>query len=254
MDGPRKMIHLSMSRCQVWDTLDLKLHQLAYPEDPYRNLIAANNWMARLKKQYGFQISSMQSIWFGRSEKVFGSDSEKNVLIDYTKHAILFAEAINCKNLVFGCPKNRSIPDGAKLEDSIPFFRQIGDYATAHNCVIAMEANPPIYNTNFINTTRQAFDLIKMVDSSGFLLNLDIGAMVENKESISILRGNEKYIHHVHISEPGLKPIEKRKMHTDLAEMLKDIDYKGFVSIEMSKQENIEALISIMNYVKKTFQ
>lgn len=54
---------------------------------------------------------SMQSIWYGRTEKLFGTEEERNLLLDYTKSAVDFAAAIGCKNLVFGCPKNRCIPE-----------------------------------------------------------------------------------------------------------------------------------------------
>ena len=45
-----------------------------------------------------------------------------------------------------------------------------------------MEANPAIYNTNYINTTQEALDLIREVGSDGFRLNLDVGTMLENGE------------------------------------------------------------------------
>ena len=225
-----------------------------FPENPYQNLNVAKEWSISIKNEYGFIISSMQSIWYGRSEKVFGTKEERSTLLEYTKKAIDFAEVIGCSNLVFGSPKNRSIPDGLTAEESIPFFRQIGDYAFAHNCVIAMEANPPIYNTNFLNTTKQALEFIKMVNSDGFLLNLDVGTMIENGEKVSVLDGNEQYIHHVHISEPRLKPIEKRKLHTQLAALLKEIGYDRYISIEVGKQDKIEALSLMMEYVKDVFQ
>lgn len=224
-----------------------------FPENPYEDLNAAKNWAMRIKKDYGFEIPSMQSIWYGRLEKIFGNEEEKTSLIDYTKRAIDFAEVIGCRNLVFGCPRNRSIPEGAKVEDAVPFFKALGDYASGHGCVVAMEANPPIYNTNFINTTEQALDLIKMVDSTGFLLNLDVGTMVENGESVSILESNERYLHHVHISEPGLKPIEKRKIHSELGEFLRATGYDRFISIEVGKQDSVDALAFMMEYVKEIY-
>lgn len=68
-----------------------------------------------------------------------------------------------------------------------------------------------------------------------------------------MIQGNEKYIHHVHISEPGLKPIEKRKLHLKLSNMLGDMHYNGFVSIEAAKQESIDEVVSMMKYVKEVF-
>ena len=116
-----------------------------------------------------------------------------------------------------------------------------------------MEANPPIYNTNYINDTLSAIDLIKKVDSKGFLLNLDFGTMIENHEEVSILKGNEQLINHVHISEPGLKLIEERKMHHDLAKLLIEFGYEKYISIEVGKQDNIHVLGEMMNYVKSIF-
>ena len=51
-----------------------------------------------------------------------------------------------------------------------------------------MEANPPIYHTNFINDTQSAIELIEIVNSKGFRLNLDVGTMIENQESVSTLQ------------------------------------------------------------------
>ena len=59
---------------------------------------------------------------------IFGSPEEAAALIDYTKEAILFAEAVGCPNLVFGSPKNRIIPEGKTRGDAVDFFRTIGDF------------------------------------------------------------------------------------------------------------------------------
>ena len=116
-----------------------------------------------------------------------------------------------------------------------------------------MEANPTIYNTNYVNTTKEALDLIKRVDSKGFLLNLDIGTMIQNEEDIDMLVGNVPVINHVHISEPGLKLMEKRELHQKLADILQKENYQNFVSIEVGKQEDIQALKDVMQYVAEVF-
>ncbi len=221
-----------------------------FPE-PYENLSQAKSWAERIKKEYGLSISSMQSIWYGRTEKLFGTEREREILLEYTKKAIDFASAIACTNLVFGCPKNRNLPEGADKNLAIPFFREIGDYATEHGAVVAFEPNPPIYHTNYMNDTSAAFKLIEEVNSPGFLLNLDVGTMIENGESTEILVGKGELIHHVHISEPGLIPIKRRKLHEELMELLKKENYGGFVSIEMGIQEDLKVIEDAMAYVKK---
>ena len=224
-----------------------------FPEQPYDKIDDARIWADKLKSENGFVVPSMQSIWYGRTEKLFGTDEERSALVDYTKKAIDFAETIGCKNLVFGCPRNRSIPDGADERITIKFFKEIGGYAAEHGIVIGMEANPPIYNTNYINDTVSALELIEEVESEGFKLNLDVGTMVENGEDVNVLKRREKYINHVHISEPGLKPIEERQLHRDLGALLKACNYNGFVSIEVGKQEKVENLENMMKYVEEIF-
>lgn len=224
-----------------------------FSHNPYEKLKEAEAWGKNLKKEYGFSISSMQSIWYGRQEKLFGSEEERKVLLDYTKEAVDFASVIGCKNLVFGCPKNRHLPDGTDPQIAVAFFRQLGDYAASKGTAIGIEANPPIYNTNYINDTITALQLIRQVDSKGFLLNLDVGTIIENKESVYELEGNVERINHVHISEPGLKPIERRALHGELFSLLRQEGYTGFISIEMGKVEELSVMEEKLEYIRSVF-
>ena len=223
-------------------------------EYPYSRIAEAKEWAGELKYKYGFVIPSMQSIWFGHDEKLFGSETERRVLLDYTKQAIDFAAAIGCKNLVFGCPRNRNYAKGAKKDVAVTFFQELGEYAVFRNTVIGMEANPPIYNTNYINDTISALNLIRQVNSKGFLLNLDVGTMIQNQEDVSELAGQVKYINHVHISEPGLKPIAERELHKELKKVLSAENYSGFISVEMGKTEDIAVIENTLLYVREIYK
>lgn len=224
-----------------------------FPENPYEKKVYAGIWSENLRKEYGFVLPSMQSIWYGRQEKIFGGLGERQSLIGYTKKAIDFASTINCKNLVFGCPRNRYFPEGANPEIGIKFFKEIGDFAADRGTVIGMEANPPIYNTNYINDTLSALKLIEEVESKGFLLNLDVGTMIQNQESAYELVGKVHLINHVHISEPGLNPIVEREVHMELKTVLESEGYQGFISIEMGKVDDISILDEKMQYVRSIF-
>lgn len=206
-----------------------------------------------IKDRYGLEISSMQSIWFGRTENMFASEQERNALIEYTRKAIVFADAAGCNNLVFGCPRNRNLPEGGNTALGEEFFKEIAEYAKSFGTVIGMEANPPIYNTNYINTTEQALELIEKIDSDGFRLNLDMGTMIANGEDVNILYGREQLINHVHISEPGLVMIEKRAIHEELARVLYETDYRGYVSLELKTQENIDEVKKAVTYLQEIF-
>ena len=104
------------------------------------------------------------------------------------------------------------------------FFREIGNYAIVHHTCIGLEANPPIYQTNYINTTQQALDMISEVGSPGLKLNLDVGTMIANEEDVSLLEGKAELVNHIHISEPFLKSIKKHVLHRELATFLRRQD------------------------------
>lgn len=223
-------------------------------KNPYDFIVEAKKWCEAIRKDYGFEIPSMQSLWFGRSERIFGTVGEREALVQYTQKAIEFAEALGCENLVFGCPHNRSIIDNGNKDIAIDFFKIIGNYAYRHHTVVAMEANPPIYGTNFINTTKDAINFVEVVNSKGFLLNLDAGTMIENGETIDVLKDKGHLINHVHISEPGLGIIKNRNLHQELCRYLAGIGYGRYISIEMKKGLSVREIGNCMNYIRGIFQ
>ena len=77
--------------------------------------------------------------------------------------------------------------------------------------------------------------------------------MIQNNENIEILVGNVNKINHVHISEPGLKPIEARDVHNRLKEILEKEGYSRYVSVEMGKVDDIEVVKNVMRYVRSVF-
>ncbi len=224
-----------------------------FPEAPYEKNDMAAAFATQVKEKYGLSIPSMQSIWFSRQENLFASKEERDILLQYTKKAIDFAASIGCENLVFGCPRNRAFAEGTDTKVAVPFFAELGDYAASKNTVLSMEANPPIYNTNYCNTTMEAVNLVKTVASKGFLLNLDLGTMIQNGEDIRVVETAYEWINHVHISEPGLNKIEKRSLHRELAHCLQENGYGRFVSLEIKTQENIQDVKDAMHYLNEIF-
>lgn len=224
-----------------------------WQEKPYDKLLEAKEFADKIHKQYSLNICSMQSIWFGRQEGIFRNASERHKLINYTKRAIDFACLLRCPNLVFGSPQNRMLLDKGQYPIAVDFFAELGEYAAQRNAKIAIEANPVIYHTNFINTTEEAFKLCKDINSKGVMVNLDCGTIIENGEQLSVMINNIAFISHVHISEPYLEKLEKRLLHAELYQVLREADYQGYVSIEMKKCGDLEPIKTAMAYVKEIF-
>lgn len=221
-------------------------------DNPYENLEQAQLYATMLKNRFNLAVSSMQSIWYGKSGNIFNKEEAKE-LAAYTKQAMDFANAMGIKNLVFGCPRNRTMPEGAKEEDVLEFFYDLGEYAKSKNTVLALEANPVIYNTNFMNTTTQAAEFCKKVGSDGVKLNVDFGTILYNKENPHVIKTYKNLVNHIHLSVPQLKYVEKIKEHSTLKKVLNKIDYDGYLSIEMGNVGDINKVKQAVMYLKENF-
>lgn len=240
-----------------------------FPIKPYDNLLSAKEFAKQVEQNYKLEVPSIQSIWYGREENMFESKESYRSLLEYSKQAILFAESMGCHNLVFGCPKARTIPVEMDKNEAYKiakaFFLEVGEFAKQHHSVWALEANPVIYNTNFMNTTCDAIEMVKMVNHEGCRLNLDLGTIIYNfqldcsqssEEEIEkldqikrVLRDAIPYANHIHISEPWLQPIKKRKLHDLLFEMCRQLEYKHYISIEMGNTGSVEDVKEAIRYI-----
>lgn len=223
-----------------------------FPSQPYDYISEARDWAAQLQENYGLSISSMQSIWYGRQEKMFGSSEERKVLVDYTKKVCEFAKAVGSHNLVFGNPRNRETQEIVNdYPVAIEFFHTIGDIALEHDTIIAIEPNPTIYNTHFINYTEQAVEMVERANSKGLKVNYDLGTVIENQEDISSIHRMDAYVNHIHISEPYLAPIDfgHKVYHKELVGYAKHHG-ETYLSIEMGNKVDVEKVKQIVVYLK----
>lgn len=224
-----------------------------FSEGAYLRIKEAREFSEAIKAAYGLGICSMQSIWFGRDERVFGTRKEAEALLDYSADAARFAAAAGCRNLVFGSPKNRVKGEGFSWERAVSFFADLGRIGLDAGVIFAVEPNPTIYGTDFLNATLEAADFVREVDSPAIRLNLDFGTVIENSEGIGELEGVLDIVSHVHVSEPNLAPIRTRGEHLDLARLLSVSGYDGYVSIEMRRAEGASAVLDAIDYVAEAF-
>lgn len=223
-----------------------------FPENPYEHNDDFAKFCNDTKEKYGLEVCSLQSIWRGRNENLFEAQGA-STLLDYTSSVCDFADAGNVANLVFGCPKNRIIPEDKNENDAMPFLSKCGQLAADANAVFALEANPKIYGTNFLNTTADVVNLLDKASSTvGLGLNFDIGAILENDEGLEVIESSLPYVSHVHISEPNLVPVQEHSIHSEIRKSLEAYEYKGFVSLEMGSAP-FETVEKSLEYIARTF-
>jgi sugar phosphate isomerase/epimerase len=230
----------------------LEIAPTKFCASPYDNLDIALQVKNSLTSEYGLSIVSMQSLLFNTvGLDLFGSIEKRQALSDYLKKAIIYAGTINCPVLVFGNPKNRIVKN--KFTDypiAIDFFQQLGSFAKLHNTCLCIEQNPIEYGANFVNSLKEANQLVNDVNSIGFKMIVDISTMLINKdqpEAALPVLGN---VRHIHISMPFLKPLNQEYLHHQLwldkfITLIKQSNYDKYVSIEMINAATEDVLQSL---------
>ncbi len=222
-------------------------------EEPYAHDDEAHAWAAQVRERYGLEVVSLQSIWRGRTETIFDAQGAE-ALLSYTACAARFARAVGATNLVFGCPANRSVPEGHAASEADAFLVRCAAACAAEGAVFAVEANPALYGTNYLNTTPQAFEVVRRLHADGLGLNIDLGTIIANDEPVEELEAMAPYIHHVHVSEPHLAPLDPahEPLWGALRSVLESIGYAGAVSLEMAASDVTTAKASI-EALQRTF-
>lgn len=206
----------------------------------------------------GFNIIALQSILYGRNDlKLFDTDTI-DLLKAYIKSSIDFSNKLNAGIIIFGSPKNRIIKDDFKDKDIYKsFFREIGDYCSERNIKFCIETNPKEYGTNFVTTFKEQINILSELNNKGLGLHIDLGSMLLNKESFSLLNPYLNKIDHIHLSQPYLKAITDKNIgeYKEIKEILKGSKYEGYVSIEMagSNLSNIRTVNEALQEVYRLF-
>ena len=227
-----------------------------------------DNKLKELKK-YNLKIISMQSLLYNSQNcELFTSVKKRENLFNHLKKIIKLAGKLKIPNLVFGSPKNRIIPSKLNTDKAnliaIKLFRKLGNYAYKNKTTISIESNPKIYGTNFLNNIYETYNFVQKVNHKSVKMILDTGEILINqnlKEISYIINLTKKFIHHVHISQPFLKPLNNTKMVNLVFKELQKINYNKYISIEMKNpgdnnikivKNSILRLIKIRkNYLKK---
>lgn len=140
--------------------------------------------------------------------------------------------------LVFGSPMQRRIPEGKTREQATEFavdtFRRaagaIGDLGVKL-CVEPL--SPP--EADFLNTADEAIALVRRIDHPCFRLHLDVKAMsTESSPAPELIRRHAQDMYHFHANDPNRRgPGFGDTNFVPIFRALKDINYQGWVSVEV---------------------
>jgi sugar phosphate isomerase/epimerase len=171
-----------------------------------------------------------------------------------------FCADVGGKIIVVGSPKQRDVMEGVSFEQAWHWaadtFRDSVKIAEPRGITICFEPLAPS-ETNFINTAADAIRFTKQFGSPAMKIILDVKAMCSESKPIPQIiresRGEFAYFHanDRNLKGPGFGDVDFRS----IAAALREVDYKGYVSVEVFKfDEGAEAIATrSIDYLKRTF-
>lgn len=214
----------------------------AHARDPFMPDAGILERALKETAEAGLELISMQSLLFGvEGAALFEGPEARDRLIRGMRRAIGLAGRLGIRNLVFGAPQQRNVPEGLAMEDAVSeaaeIFEGLAEEASAAGACIAVEFNPVAYGTNFLTEAEAAIDFVRLVGHPAVQLNFDLGAMYMNEafdQIETLVPSAMGQISHVHVSEPFLAPAPARIEDAALLlRLLREGGYENWVSIEM---------------------
>jgi len=156
----------------------------------------------------------------------------------YLCQLVHFTAEIGGKIMVFGSPKQRNIEKNQTYDEVKKNFIECLlkplEVAEKENIYICLE---PLAKseTNFINTAKEAIEIINEVDHPNLKLHLDVKAMCDEGKPIpEIIKESRRYLKHFHTNDknllgPGFGDVN----YEPIIETLKEIGYNGYLSVEV---------------------
>ena len=160
----------------------------------------------------------------------------------YLKDLAQFCADIGGKVMIFGSPKQRNVMDGVSYDEA--FGYAVGTFQGALpicadlGITICMEPLTHL-ETNFCASAEETMKLVKAVNHPNFKLMLDTKAMTFEEESrADLIRKYASHLCHYHANDenlngPGWGDVD----FAPIFQALKDIDFDGYVSVEVFEFE-----------------
>ncbi|MCD6089676.1 sugar phosphate isomerase/epimerase [Candidatus Bathyarchaeota archaeon] len=193
-----------------------------------------------IASSYGLEIVGTH--WLLRGPKglhiTHPSENVRKRTERYLCDLVKFTSEIGGRIMVFGSPNQRNVLKGISREKAWRYAEEIfsacSEFAEDYDVIIAFE---PLARslTNFINTAEEAIRLIEKIAHTNFRLNLDVYSMLDERRPLpDIIRISKDYLVHFHANDdnmlgPGFGNVDFKQ----IMNALKEIGYKGFISVEV---------------------
>lgn len=169
--------------------------------------------------------------------KVVGPNVDEQAVLEYVNVVLQRAQKANLKMIIWGSGRSREIPDGfdrAKAKEQfIAIAKKIGALAATYNITLALESLNRT-ECNFINTVKEALEIVKAIDHKNIRLCVDLYHMAKEGETAEIITSAKGYVVYCEVAEkegrtpPGVQGDD----FSEYFKALREINYRGNIVIE----------------------
>ena len=204
---------------------------------------------------YKLTVPAFQSILFGKPHLQLFDTAVHQELKEHIRSVADMANVLGAKVLVLGAPKNRlrrqlSYPQAETIATDI--LGELAEICRQRSCCLGLEHNPVEYGCDFVTNVADARYIVDKVNSPGLQLHLDAAGLHMCGGDISRLISSVGKFVHYHISEPLLAPITENKAdHQTALNTLREINYNGWVSIEMKAPSQPQQVFESLEFVRQ---
>lgn len=167
---------------------------------------------------------------------------------DYLRKLAILCSDLDGQVMVFGSPQQRNLDPSTSREQGMEraagVIAQLVPTLEERGVTLALEPLGP-EEGNFLLTADETVELIERVDSPNVRLHLDVKAMSTEPNPIpEIIRNHREHLVHFHANDPNRRgPGMGQVEFGPIFQSLEDIEYQGWVSVEVFDYEpGIDAL------------
>lgn len=211
----------------------------------------------RLVKSFGLEFSSMHSLTYPHPDMNFFEPEKRRKLISCIASLARLASELKVPVMVFGSGKARMMAGRPREECNriiADSFREMAESIEPLGVTLLIEPLSKI-ETDSINNTKEAVELINKVGHKAFALHIDLkSTFAEKEDQGEIWSKYAGYIKHCHVADPGLKPPSADCAgHYDAAKAIKRSGYDRYISLEIGRVSGPETLKEALDFVKKVY-
>lgn len=199
----------------------------------------------------GLRVVGLHSLFFDHPDlTLFGNRRLRERTIAYLVHLSGICRDLGGRTLVYGSRTARTRGDLSREEADrivLDTFQEVDNRIRGHGTCYCLEPLAPA-DGDYVNSVMDAVELVETLELPTFRVQIDIKALAANGEVNSgVFERCRPWLVHYHANEPGLEPLGASGEidHALGGNLLRQIDYRGYVSIEQRMFEEADALENV---------